>query len=157
GIALSLLGVAVVASAGHPTRILDLTVNFGDVLMVIGCVLYSGYALALRRSPAVSPFSMLAVHSGAAFVTALPMTAAEWMSGGFMWRTPIGWMLLVVIAVVQSLLAQSMFIRGVRMIGPERAGVFVNLVPVFAAVMGVTFLAEPFEAFHAVALALVLG
>ncbi len=31
------------------------------------------------------------------------------------------------------------------------------MVPVFAAILGVTFLSEPFEAFHAVALALVLG
>ena len=43
------------------------------------------------------------------------------------------------------------------MIGPGRAGVFVNLVAVFAAILAVTFLREPFEAFHAVALALVLG
>ncbi len=157
GIGLSLVGVAIVASAGDLTRILDLTVNPGDVLMVIGCALYSGYALALRRAPAISPFSMLAVHSGAAFVTALPMASAEWASGRLIWPTPLGWALVIVIAVVPSLVAQSFFIRGVRMIGPERAGVFVNLVPVFSAIMGVSFLAEPFEAFHAVALALVLG
>lgn len=157
GLALSLIGVAIVASAGDLTRIFDLTVNLGDVLMVVGCALYSGYALALRRAPAVSPFAMLAVHSGAAFATALPLAAAEWASGRLVWPTPLGWMLVLVIAVVPSLFAQSFFIRGVRMIGPERAGVFVNLVPVFSAIMGVTFLAEPFEAFHAVALASVLG
>ena len=56
-----------------------------------------------------------------------------------------------------SFLAQICFIRGVELIGPGRAGVFVNLVPVFASIMAVGFLKEPFEGFHALALALVLG
>ena len=43
------------------------------------------------------------------------------------------------------------------MIGPGRAGVFVNLVPIFAAVFSVTLLVERFEAHHAMALVLVLG
>jgi drug/metabolite transporter (DMT)-like permease len=35
--------------------------------------------------------------------------------------------------------------------------VFVNLVPVFAAILAVALLGEPFAAFHAVALVLVIG
>ena len=54
------------------------------------------------------------------------------------------------IAVFPSLLAQAWYIRGVQMIGPGRAGIFVNLVPVFAAILGVAFLSEPFGVFHAV-------
>ena len=49
------------------------------------------------------------------------------------------------------------FIHGVSLIGPARAGVYVNLVPVFASIMAVVYLQETFEVFHAVALALVLG
>jgi drug/metabolite transporter (DMT)-like permease len=45
----------------------------------------------------------------------------------------------------------------VTLIGPGRAGVFVNLVPVFASILAVVLLNEPFEVFHALALALVLG
>ncbi len=43
------------------------------------------------------------------------------------------------------------------MIGPGRAGVFVNLVPVFASIFAVVFLRERFELYHGVALSLVLG
>jgi drug/metabolite transporter (DMT)-like permease len=43
------------------------------------------------------------------------------------------------------------------LIGPGRAGVFVNLVPVFASVMAILFLGETFEQHHALALLLVLG
>jgi drug/metabolite transporter (DMT)-like permease len=47
--------------------------------------------------------------------------------------------------------------RGVDLIGPGRAGVFVNLVPVFGAIMAVALLGEPFAAYHVVALILVVG
>ena len=49
------------------------------------------------------------------------------------------------------------YMRGVELIGPGRAGVFVNLVPVFGAIMAVVLLGEPFEAYHVVALMLVVG
>ena len=47
--------------------------------------------------------------------------------------------------------------RAVELIGPGRAGVYVNLTPIFAAVMAVLFLGEQFAWFHAAALVLVLG
>ena len=53
--------------------------------------------------------------------------------------------------------SQMFYMRGVELIGPGRAGVFVNLVPVFGALMAVVLLGEPFAAYHVVALALVVG
>ena len=48
-----------------------------------------------------------------------------------------------------SLLSQIFFIRGVELIGPARAGLFVNLVPVFGALLAVMLLGEPFALYHA--------
>jgi drug/metabolite transporter (DMT)-like permease len=47
--------------------------------------------------------------------------------------------------------------QAVALIGPARAGMFMNLVPVFGPILAVLVLGEPLSAFHAVALALVLG
>jgi drug/metabolite transporter (DMT)-like permease len=47
--------------------------------------------------------------------------------------------------------------RGVELIGPNRAGIFVNLVPVFGALMAVAILGEPFRLADALALTLVIG
>jgi drug/metabolite transporter (DMT)-like permease len=55
------------------------------------------------------------------------------------------------------LIAQVFFIQSVSLIGPGRAGVFVNLVPVFASIMAVFYLQESFELFHAASLGLVLS
>jgi drug/metabolite transporter (DMT)-like permease len=61
------------------------------------------------------------------------------------------------VALFPSLLSQIFFMRGVELIGPGRAGLFVNLVPVFGAILAVALLAEPFRLYHAAGLALVLG
>jgi len=66
-------------------------------------------------------------------------------------------MVLAFVAIFPSCLAQLYFMRGVDLIGPGRAGVFINLVPVFAAALAVGLISEPFAAYHAVALALVIG
>jgi drug/metabolite transporter (DMT)-like permease len=54
-------------------------------------------------------------------------------------------------------LAQLFFIRGVELIGPNRAGVFINLVPVFGAVLAVLVLGESFRLYHLAGMALVFG
>ncbi|MGY8958859.1 MAG: EamA family transporter, partial [Alphaproteobacteria bacterium] len=100
---------------------------------------------------------LLAVLSGSAFLTSVPMVAAEFAMGQLQWPTQTGWMIVVAVTLLPSMVAQMFFIRGVALIGPGRAGVFINLVPVFASALAVTFLDESFLGYHAVALALVLG
>ena len=66
-------------------------------------------------------------------------------------------MTLVYVALGPAFASQLFYMRGVELIGPGRAGVFVNLVPVFGAIMAVALLGEPLQAYQVVALALVVG
>ena len=157
GVLTTLLGVAIVAGGGDLARLAGLAVNHGDLLMVLACFLYAGYTVGLRRRPAVSALGLFTVLALAALVASLPLAFVEWTLGEFQWPTPKGWLFVALISLFPSFLAQICFIRGVELIGPGRAGVFVNLVPVFASIMAVGFLREPFEGFHALALILVLG
>lgn len=156
GVALTLGGVVIVAGGGELDRLATLRLNRGDVFMVVACVLYSGYALALRRCPPASPLSLFTVFAAAAFLSSLPLAVGESLYHGGQWPGPRGWIIIGLITVFPSFLAHLCFIKAVAMIGPGRAGVFFNLVPVFAAVFAVFFLGEVFEAFHAIALALVV-
>jgi drug/metabolite transporter (DMT)-like permease len=93
----------------------------------------------------------------AAFLTSLPLMVWEIAAGGFIWPTGAGIATLIYVALGPAFLSQLFFMRGVELIGPGRAGVFVNLVPVFGAIMAVGLFGEPFAVYHAVALALVVG
>lgn len=157
GVGLTMAGVVIVGTGGSLERLATLAINHGDLLMVIACLFYSSYAVGLRNRPAVSSLGLLTVLAAAAFVFSLPLVAAEAAMGRFQWPTPTGWIVAGLVTLLPSFLSQIFFIQGVTLIGPGRAGVFINLVPVFASILAVAILGEPFEPFHALALALVLG
>jgi drug/metabolite transporter (DMT)-like permease len=157
GALITMFGVVVIASQGDPARLAALAFNSGDVMMVVAAVLYAGYTIGLRQRPNVSGVSMLAAMALAAFVTSVPLMIWEIMSGGFVWQTWGGLLTLAFVALGPAFVSQLMFMRGVELIGPGRAGVFVNLVPVFGAIMAVVILGEPFAAYHVLALLLVVG
>ena len=157
GVLVTMLGVAIVAFGGQLARLATLALNIGDVLMIAACVLYAGYTLGLSRRPPVSPLSLFTGIAAAAFVSSLPLVLAEAALGRFQWPTPAGWVILGLVTLFPSFVAQISFIQGVALIGPSRAGVFVNLVPVFASILALLVLGEPFEPFHGLALGLVLG
>ncbi|MDZ7749772.1 MAG: DMT family transporter [Halofilum sp. (in: g-proteobacteria)] len=157
GVVLTIAGVATVGTGGSLERLAHLAVNHGDLLMVVACMFYAGYAVGLRKRPAVSSLGLLTVLAAAAFVFSLPLVAAEAAMDRFQWPTPTGWLVAGLVTLLPSFLAQIFFIQGVTLIGPGRAGAFINLVPVFASILAVAILDEPFEAFHAVALGLVLA
>jgi drug/metabolite transporter (DMT)-like permease len=157
GALITMIGVVVIAAQGDPARLAALAFNSGDVMMVVGVALYAGYTVGLRQRPNVSGVSMLAAMALAAFVTSVPLMIWEIMSGGFIspnWR---GLLALAFVALGPAFISQLTFMRGVELIGPGRAGVFVNLVPVFGAIMAVVILGEPFAPYHVLALLLVVG
>jgi len=157
GAALTMVGVVAIAAQGDMHRLASLSFNGGDLMMVVAVILYAGYTVGLRERPAISGLSMLTGMAFAAFVTSAPLMIWEIFRGGFIWPTPQGYLALLYAALGPALAAQILYIRGVELIGPGRAGVFVNLVPVFGAIMAVGLLGEPFAAYHVVALVLVVG
>ena len=157
GVALTVVGVIYIGAGGSFQRLASLALNFGDIIMVSACALYAGYTVGLRRRPPTSALAFFTIMAAAALSTAIPLVAIEVAVGQFQAPTPKGWLIVALVALFPSFIAQLMFIKGVELIGPGRAGVFVNLVPAFAAILAVTVLGEPFQPFHAVALALVLG
>ena len=157
GVAVTLLGVVIVASRGDPGELLGMSVNRGDLLIVIACFFYAAYSIGLSRRPNVSALGFFAAVSVVAWIVSLPLVAIETYQQGWIAPTPTGWMLALMVTLLPSLIAQIFFIQGVSLIGPSRAGVFVNLVPVFASIMAVIFLQEVFQIYHALALILVLG
>ena len=157
GAGVTLAGVAVVASGGDAERLLGLRFNTGDMLVVLAILLYAGYTVGLLRRPASTALGLFTVLAAAAFLASLPMVAVEAWLGEFRAPSLRGWGVVALVALFPSFIAQILFIRGVEVIGPGRAGIFVNLVPVFAALIAVAYLGENFHAHHGLALALVLG
>ncbi len=157
GVLITAIGVLVVATGGAPLSILDVGVNRGDLAMLAACVLYAFYTVALRNRPQMPGAAFFALLALIAALTSLPLLAFEAATTGLAMPTAQGFLITAFVAIFPSCLAQLFFLRGVDLIGPGRAGVFINLVPVFAATLGVALINEPFVLFHGVALGLVVG
>ncbi|WP_342105145.1 DMT family transporter [Methylobacterium sp. SI9] len=157
GVVLTLIGAGLAATHGDLAVLTHLAFNRGDVLVFGACLLYAGYTIFLPTRPKVSGLAFFAAMAVAAFVTSLPPLAVEWAAGHAVWPGPEGWAMVLFVGLGPSLLSQLFFMRGVELIGPNRAGLFVNLVPIFGAILAVLLVGEPFGATEGIALALVLG
>jgi drug/metabolite transporter (DMT)-like permease len=157
GVALTLGGVIVVATAGSPQRALSISLNHGDGIMLVACSLYAFYAVALKSRPVIDGHVFFTVLATVAVITSAPLMILELVTGDLILPSVDGWLIALYIALFPSCLAQLFFLRGVDLIGPGRAGVFINLIPVFSAILGVGLLGEAFHVYHGVALFLVLG
>ncbi len=157
GMIVTILGVILVSVKADLEILRTLALNIGDVWTLIACVFYAGYTLGLRHRPAIPSLIFFASLAGVAFLTSLPLLWIEAAQGALQFPTPKGWAILLYVGLLPSLLSQVFFMRGVELIGPARAGLFVNLVPVFGALLAVVLLSEPFAIYHALGLVLVLG
>jgi drug/metabolite transporter (DMT)-like permease len=157
GLLLTLCGIIVVATHGNPASLRELHLNLGDLMMLIADIFYGGYTLALRHRPAVSALGFFTILACTACLTSLPLLGYEVATGRVVWPTLKGVAVLLYVALFPSFVSQLLYLRGVQLIGPARAGLFINLLPVFGALLSVLLIGEPFGPYHAVALALVLG
>jgi drug/metabolite transporter (DMT)-like permease len=157
GVLLTITGVLVTATRGSPLAIFETGVNRGDAIMLICVVLYGGYTVALRYRPDIHWTTLMFALSFSAMLFALPFYAVEILREGFQMPASKAWGIIAYTAIFPSMLSQLFFIRGVAMLGPNRAGLFINLVPIFAAVLAIMILGELFRAYHLAGLVLVLG
>lgn len=157
GVMLTVTGVLVTAARGAPLSIIETGVNRGDAMMLVCVMLYSGYTVALRFRPDIHWTSLMFMLTSSATLFAIPFYGVEIVQEGFRAPSPKAWTIIAYTAIFPSMLAQLFFIRGVALLGANRAGLFFNLVPIFAALLAVFILGELFEAYHLAGIALVLG
>jgi drug/metabolite transporter (DMT)-like permease len=157
GFVMSFVGIVLTATHGEPGRLLQLDVNYGDALMIVAILTYGFYTAALRRKPQLHWMSLMAALCAGAFVSALPFLWAEAASGTLILPDATGWAIIVYVVLFPSLLSQITYIRGVELIGANRAGLFINLLPIWGAFLAVVVLGEDFQTYHAIALVLVLS
>lgn len=158
GMALALVGVVFVASHGSWESLRHMHFNVGDLCMVGATCVYSIYTVGLSRRPeGVSTMSVFTMLAMVAFVTSLPLSGYEMLTRHVGWPTAKGWGLTFLIALFPSFLAQVFYIIGVQNIGPGRAGIFINLIPVFGACLSVIFLGERMGWYQIVGLVVVMA
>ncbi|TPI35353.1 DMT family transporter [Mesorhizobium sp. B3-1-6] len=157
GVVLTIVGVELTASHGDLGQLLKFDLNFGDAIMLVAVLCYSLYSVGLRLKPAIRWQSFMLALSIAALLISLPFFVWEVASGRVIVPDARGWALTLYTALGASVVSQVLYIKGNELIGANRAGLFINLVPIFGTLLSVLIVGEQFQAYQAFALALVLG
>jgi drug/metabolite transporter (DMT)-like permease len=145
GAVVSLIGVAWVLLRGELQNATRIDFVSGDLFMLLAIALWSLYTWLLRGRPAeMSGYSVLTMQMAWGLLFAVPMVLAEWFLGGYSaiaWSPKIYSMILFV-ALGPALLAYLCYQQAVLRTGSQLPMFFLNLTPVFAALMAVVLLGE---------------
>lgn len=147
GIGLSIGGAVIVIAKGNPLQVLEGGLGWGELYM-FGCVMswvaYSliGKVTLARLSPVVS-VTWACVIGGLlllppALFEGLPSRVASYSFGA--------WLSIFYLGIFGTSLGFIWYYEGIRTIGPSRAGVFINLVPICAVIMAFLLLGETIDA-----------
>jgi drug/metabolite transporter (DMT)-like permease len=157
GVALSMTGAGVVVTHGNLGALVTWHFVSGDLWMLAAVIIYALYSVLLRKRPRVHPMTFLTVTFVTGSAILLPLYAWELAE-----RAPLIVNAEVIsgilyVALFPSIAAYLCWNRGVELIGANRAGLFICLVPVFASALAVVFLGETLHVYHAIGLVLIGG
>ena len=157
GTILTMAGVLLIISKGNFSLLVALQINKGDWIMLGACIFYAGYTIGLQNRPDIDNMTMMTVFAGAAWVLSIPILLIEVTQGTAQWpATQLAWLIVLFISLIPSFISQVFYMRGVDLIGPDRAGVYSNLVPIYSAALGVLILNEAFSLYHFLSIIIVI-
>ena len=150
GIAVSILGVCWIISKGNLSAILRLSVNKGDLFMLIAVLCWALYSVGMKKMAGRFPASpFLLVQVTVALVVLIPSSSIEWMikAPHVSWSPALVSGLLYV-GIFASIVAFLSWNKAIELAGPQRCAGFLNFIPLFSAIFATTFTGESLQLYH---------
>ena len=160
GAVLSIAGVLVVLARGELAHLAQVRFVPGDLYMLVATAAWALYSWLLTRPDELrrdwAGFLMAQLVPGLVWSGLFAATEAVAGRQSIQWGWPLA-AALAFIAIGPAILAYRCWGLGVQRAGPNLAGFFSNLTPLFAALLSAAFLGEPPRPYHAAAFALIVG
>ena len=163
GAVLSIAGVLVVLCRGDLAQLAALRLVTGDLYMILATIAWSFYSWLLMQQRDVPGLrsdwaAFLLAQVGFGVLWSAGLSGAEWALQGvhIAWSWPVAAALLYV-AIGPAILAMRAWGAGVQRAGPTVGAFFVNLTPLFTALLSSAFLGEAPHLYHVLAFVLIVG
>jgi len=157
GMSASFVGVLAIVARGEAATLLQLTLNFGDLLILLSVFVWATYTLLLPKRPPVHAFSLLFACAVIGVIGLLPFYIAELAGGRHIAATPQAWLAIAYTGIFPALLGYIFWNKGVEQVGAARAGYFIHLLPAFGILLSALLLGERLHGFHFAGIALIFG
>jgi drug/metabolite transporter (DMT)-like permease len=157
GLATSLAGVVVIVTRADLAVLSVFTFNLGDLIILFNMLVWAIYSSCLRLRPRIHWLSFMFCFAALSTLGSLPLAVAEHVSGYRFQPTLLTAFAIFYVSVFTSVIAFVAWTRGVELIGANRAGVFLHLIPLFTAVLSGVLLGEHIMGFHFIGFALIVA
>ncbi len=158
GIILSLLGAFAIILKGNLNNLYNLYFTSGDLWMLAAVVAWCLYSVLLKKIDSkTSQLANLEVMIFIGVIFIIPFYILESYNTTFLPSTGLDLALISYVAVFASIVAFFSWNKGVSIIGPNRASLFLHLIPVFSAIWAISFLNEKFAFFHVIGVLFILS
>ena len=157
GVLFSLMGVVVIVTNADVNKLLNLNFNKGDLWMVVAMLSWAMYSALLRKKKfKLSQISLLQTIISAGLILLLPAYLIE-MTLGYRVNIHLPFILTLTYVVLFPGLASFFFwIKGISIIGSNRSGIFLHLMPIFSTIMAMLIFKEEFMTFHLIGAILII-
>ena len=158
GVLISLCGALAIVARGDLYVLTHLNLNIGDAWMLVAVLVWAVYTVGLAWRPAgVHPMLMLAAMTAVGLAALLPAYLWE-MAQGRQIHLHIGSLAsLAYVGIFPSFVGYIFYNRGVAEVGPNKASLFIHLMPVFGTLLSFLFLGEIPLWYHYLGIALIFS
>ena len=158
GVVFSLIGVAIIVTKANFNLLISLDFNKGDLWMVVAMFSWAMYSALLRKKKfELSQLSLLEVIISAGLILLVPAYLIE-MYLGFKLNVNLPFILTLSYVVLFPGLASFIcWIKGISIIGSNRSGIFLHLMPIFSTVLAILIFKEKFMNFHLFGATFIIG
>lgn len=144
---LSLLGLAYLLSHGHPFKIFSLGIHLGDGLMLGAAFSYALYSVLLRRwNLPIKGWQSTYIQASSALICMVPLLF--FVPSGLAEINRETLPLIAYAGVLASIVLPFCWIEGIKLIGPNRCSMFMNMLPILTAAIAIILLDEKIYAYH---------
>ena len=159
GLIISVLGILSIITKLDIKIFLSLNFNKGDIIMIGGVITWGIYSTLLKKKKFTLPLLTL-VHVICTFglICVFPQFFYEFSQGQIIEFNTNLFYILIFLALFPSIGSYYCWAGAVSIIGANRAGIFLSLIPLFSTIMAITFFNEQFQFFHLIgALLIIIG
>ncbi len=156
GVLICLAGAVVIIIRGDLAVLRALTLNRGDIYIFIAVICYAGYSVMLCKRPPIHQLSLMAVTFILGTLLLLPLYMGEILSGRVIAFNRTTVLAVGFVALFPSIISYFCFNRGIELVGANRGGMFLYLMPVFGSLLAIFFLGEVVRWFHLAGFGLII-
>ncbi len=149
GVALSLTGVIFIITKADIELVKNLDFNKGDLTMVVAMFSWALYSALLKKKKyEISQISLLEVVIITGLIFLIPIYFIEMSMGHLVQLGKPFYLTLTYVVLFPGLAAFFFWIKGISIIGANRAGAFLHLMPIMGAIMAMLIFDEKFMFYH---------